>query len=73
MHDVTTSIETAIPQTSTHVYVLYKLNSGFASRDGSEAGTGIDTRFDVQVNGRAAPMTVHLGPFYYPAGEKVKA
>ena len=30
-------------------------------------------RFDVQVNGRPMPMTVHLGPFYDPAGEKVKA
>ena len=30
-------------------------------------------RFDVQVNGRAVPMTVHLGPFYDPAGEKVKS
>ena len=31
------------------------------------------TRFDVQVNGRPVPMTVHLGPFYDPAGEKVKS
>ena len=30
-------------------------------------------RFDVQVNGRPAPMTVHLGAFYDPAGEKVKS
>ena len=30
-------------------------------------------RFDVQVSGRAVPMTVHLGPFYDPAGERVKA
>ena len=30
-------------------------------------------RFDVQVNGKAAPMTVHLGAFYDPAGEKVKS
>ena len=30
-------------------------------------------RFDVQVNGRAVPMTVRLGPFYDPAGEKVKS
>ena len=31
------------------------------------------TRFDVQVNGRPTPMTVHLGAFYDPAGEKVKS
>jgi len=30
-------------------------------------------RFDVQVNGRAVPMTVRLGAFYDPAGEKVKS
>jgi sarcosine oxidase subunit alpha len=30
-------------------------------------------RFDVQVNGRRVPMTVHLGPFYDPEGEKVKS
>jgi len=31
------------------------------------------TRFDVQVDGRPIPMTVHLGAFYDPAGEKVKS
>jgi sarcosine oxidase subunit alpha len=30
-------------------------------------------RFDVQVDGRTAPMTVHLGAFYDPDGEKVKS
>ena len=30
-------------------------------------------RFDVQVNGQPAPMTVHLGAFYDPEGEKVKS
>ena len=30
-------------------------------------------KFDVQVNGRPVPMTVHLGAFYDPAGEKVKS
>ncbi len=30
-------------------------------------------RFDVQVNGRAVPMRVHLGPFFDPAGERLKA
>ena len=30
-------------------------------------------RFDVQVQGRSVPMTVHLGPFYDPAGERVKS
>ncbi|MBA2294672.1 MAG: (2Fe-2S)-binding protein [Actinobacteria bacterium] len=30
-------------------------------------------RFDVQVNGKAVPMRVHLGPFFDPAGERLKA
>jgi 4-methylaminobutanoate oxidase (formaldehyde-forming) len=30
-------------------------------------------RFGVRVEGRTMPMTVHLGPFYDPAGEKVKS
>ena len=30
-------------------------------------------RFDVQMNGRPVPMRVHLGPFFDPAGERLKA
>jgi sarcosine oxidase subunit alpha len=30
-------------------------------------------RFDVQVNGKRVPMTVHLGPFFDAAGERLKA
>ena len=50
VHDVTTSLETAIPQTSTHVYVLYKLNSGFARQAPEDQEPGFDARFDIQVN-----------------------
>ena len=50
VHDLTTSIETAIAQTSTRVYVLYKLNSGFARPLTDPRGTAFDARFDVQVN-----------------------
>jgi hypothetical protein len=50
VHDVTTSIETAIPQTATHVYVLYKLNSGFARQSPQDLEPGFDARFDIQVN-----------------------
>ncbi len=46
----TTSIETAISQTSTHVYVLYKLNSGFARQTPEAQEPGFDARFDIQVN-----------------------
>ena len=30
-------------------------------------------RFDVQVDGRRVPMRVHLGPFFDPAGERLRA
>jgi hypothetical protein len=32
------------------VFVLYKLNSGYARRAGSVSETGLDGRFDVQVH-----------------------
>jgi hypothetical protein len=50
VHDVTTSVETAIAQTSTHVYVLYKLNSGFARQTPDAQEPGLAARFDIQVN-----------------------
>jgi hypothetical protein len=50
IYDLTTSVETAIAQTSTHVYVLYKLNSAFAGQSPEARAPGLDARFDVQVN-----------------------
>jgi hypothetical protein len=53
IHDLTTSVQTAIPETATRVFVLYKLNSAFARRTlaPAEGGpAGLDGRFDVQVN-----------------------
>lgn len=48
-HDVTTSVETDIPETATHVIVVYRLNTAFA-RSASEARTpGVDGRFDLRV------------------------
>jgi hypothetical protein len=49
IHDVTTSLETELPQTSTRVFVLYKLNSAFARGD-DPTRPSFDYRFDVQVN-----------------------
>ena len=49
IHDVTTSLETELPQTSTRVFVLYKLNSAFASSS-DPTRPSFDYRFDVQVN-----------------------
>jgi hypothetical protein len=50
IHDLTTSIRTDIPETATRVFVLYKLNSGYARRSGSLSDSGLDGRFDLQVN-----------------------
>jgi hypothetical protein len=48
IHDLSTSIETDVPETSTRVIVLYRLNNGFARRDGTDR-PAVDARFDVQV------------------------
>jgi hypothetical protein len=50
IHDLTTSVETAISQTATRVYVLYKLNSAYARPLSDPHGPGFDARFDIQVN-----------------------
>lgn len=46
IHDVSTAIETQVPETSTRVLVLYRLSNGFAEEADR---TGFDSRFDVQV------------------------
>ena len=48
VHDVSTSVEADVPETSTRVMVLYRVNNGFAGRDVASR-TGVDGRFDVQV------------------------
>jgi hypothetical protein len=50
LHDVTTSVETAIPETATRVFVLYKMNSGYARSSAAARTPALDGRFDVQVN-----------------------
>jgi outer membrane receptor protein involved in Fe transport len=52
IHDVTTSLETEVPQTATRVFVLYKVNSAFTRGPERKIPTGpsVDYRFDVQVN-----------------------
>ena len=50
LHGVTTSMETDLPFTSTHVYLAYRLNTGFARRsDDNPSGSAVDSRFDLQV------------------------
>ena len=48
VHDLSTSIETDVPETSTRVAFLCRLSDGYARRD-STGGSGLDARFDVQV------------------------
>lgn len=52
IQDLTTSIETEIPETATHVVAVYKLNTGYARDEGLEADPALAGRFDVQVNQR---------------------
>ena len=47
LHDVTTTLEAEVPQTSTRLYVLYRLNSGFAGDP--VALQSADGRFDMQL------------------------
>ena len=48
IHDLSTSVEANVPETSTRVLILYRVNNGFAGRDVTSR-PGIDGRFDVQV------------------------
>jgi hypothetical protein len=48
IHDISTSLEADVPETSTRVMVLYRLNNAFAGRTFADA-SGVDGRFDVQV------------------------
>jgi hypothetical protein len=48
-HDITTAVETEIPETATRVFVLYRVNTAYARPDGEMTRPGLDGRFDVQV------------------------
>ena len=50
IHDVTTSVETEVPLTSTRVYLLYKVNSAFAAPDATATGGTVGARFDLRIN-----------------------
>jgi outer membrane receptor protein involved in Fe transport len=49
IHDVATSIETNVPETSTRVLVLYRVSNGFVRPSQSPDRSGLGSRFDVQV------------------------
>lgn len=48
-HDITTAVETDIPETATRVFVLYRVNTAYARADADATGPGLDGRFDLQV------------------------
>jgi len=53
IHDIATSIETEVPETSTRVVVLYRVSNGFAHASAGAAVADrpqLDSRFDVQVH-----------------------
>jgi hypothetical protein len=49
IHDVSTSIETEVPETATRVVVLYRVSNAFARPAASGSTPALDSRFDVQV------------------------
>jgi hypothetical protein len=52
VHDVTTALETEIPQTATRVVALYRFNTGFSSTNPTDSGEDARrpvARFDVRV------------------------
>ena len=51
-HDVTTAVETQIPETATRLYVVYKVNTAYARREVDVDEPGLAGRFNVQVNQR---------------------
>jgi hypothetical protein len=50
IHDLTTTIETDIPETATRFFAVYRLNTGFTSADVWRTVPGFGARFDVQVS-----------------------
>jgi hypothetical protein len=54
VHDLTASVESVVPATSTRVFVLYKINAAVAAPGFEQASAG-GARFDVQVN-QALPL-----------------
>jgi hypothetical protein len=56
VHDLTATLESLVPATSTRVFVLYKLNTAVAAHGFEQLSAG-GPRFDVQIN-QALPFTV---------------
>ncbi len=52
LQGLSTSLETDLPLTATHVYLAYRIDTGFTRREGDATAPGFDSRFDVQVTQR---------------------
>jgi hypothetical protein len=50
LRDLTTSVESEVPWIDTRVFVIYKINSGFAGQNAATLHPQVGTRFDVQVS-----------------------
>ena len=50
LHDLTTSIDSEVTRFDTHVFVVYKLNSGFTSSDAATLRPRFGSRFNVEVS-----------------------
>jgi hypothetical protein len=50
IHDLTASIESIIAPSSTRVFIMYKLNTGFAAANDTTPSVLHNVRFNVQVN-----------------------
>lgn len=57
IHDVSASFSTDIPETSTRVFLLYKVSTGYSRARASLIDAGAAGRFDVQVN-QALPFAL---------------
>jgi hypothetical protein len=55
LHDLTSSFSADIRETSTRVFVLYRLNSGYVRSNATLDRSGVDGRFELQVN-QAIPV-----------------
>ncbi|MGQ0733552.1 MAG: TonB-dependent receptor domain-containing protein [Acidobacteriota bacterium] len=52
LHDLTTVLETELPQSATRVFLLYRINNAYVRTDGRASSPGVDGRWDVQVSQR---------------------
>ena len=50
LHDLTTTIDSEVPRFDTHIFVIYKLNSGFTNQDASTLRSRFGSRFNVEVS-----------------------